>query len=131
MIVVIDHHAAHIYHDVDGSRPTEEQTARPYDPYGFHHHLIHRKEAHYRGDRVPEENSFYEEVARDISKAHEVVIIGHGTGTSNAATVLSNFLKSHHPDLFRKVVATENVDLSAITEPEIEALAKKHMTTFA
>jgi hypothetical protein len=45
--------------------------------------------------------------------------------------VLSNFLKSHHPDLFRKVVATENVDLSAITEPEIEALAKKHMTTFA
>src|SRR5579864_1224441 len=71
MIVVIDHRAAHVYHDVGGSRPADERKVQPYDPYNFHHHLIHRKEAHYRGERVPEEDSFYEEIAKDITAANE------------------------------------------------------------
>jgi hypothetical protein len=127
MVVVIDHHAAHIYKDNGGSEPVEEETVRPYDPYHFHHHLIHRKEAHYRGERVPEENSYYEEVAQDLKQAVEIVILGHGKGTSSAAVTLNKYLESHHADLFRRVLATDDVDLSALTEPEIEALAKKHM----
>ena len=39
MIVVIDHHAPHVYHDVGGSRPADEHKVQPYDPYNFHHHL--------------------------------------------------------------------------------------------
>jgi hypothetical protein len=49
-----------------GSRPAGEHKVQPYDPYNFHHHLIHRKEAHYRGERIPEEDSFYER-SRKIS----------------------------------------------------------------
>jgi hypothetical protein len=127
MIVVIDHHAAHVYQDLGGSRPADEHNVRPYDPFNFHHHLIHRKEAHYRGERVPEEDSFYEEVAKDITPASEIVLIGHATGKSNAADFLKEYLKTHHPDISRRVIATENADLSAVTEPEIEALAKRHM----
>ena len=124
-IVVIDHHAAHVYQDFGGNRPADAHKVRPYDPFNFHHHLIHRKEAHYRGERVPEEHSFYEKVAKDLTPANEIVLIGHATGTSNAA----DFLKEYHPDIFRKVIATESADLSAVTEPEIEALAKRHMIT--
>ena len=127
MIVVIDHHAAHVYRDLGGSRPADEQTVQPYDPYNFHHHLIHRKEAHYRGERVPEEDSYYEEVAKDIAPANEIVLIGHATGKSNAADFLKEYLKNHHPEIARRVIATESIDLSAVTEPEIEALAKRHM----
>jgi hypothetical protein len=128
MIVVIDHHAAHIYQDFGGSRPADEHKVQPYDPYNFHHHLVHRKEAHYRGERVPEEDSFYEEIAEDITSANEIVLIGHATGKSNAADFLKKFLNTHHPDISRRVIATESADLSAVTEPEIEALAKRHMT---
>jgi hypothetical protein len=127
MIVVIDHHAAHIYRDAEKSLPEDEHTVKPYDPYGFHHHLIHKKEAHYRGERVPEENSFYEEVAMALHGAMEIVVIGHGTGTSSAAVHLGDYLKTHHPDLFAKILAAEDADLSALTAPEIEALARKHM----
>ena len=127
MIVVIDHHAAHVYHDFGGSRPADEHTVRPYDPFNFHHHLIHRKEAHYRGQRVPEEDSFYEEIAKDLTPADEIVLIGHATGKSNAADFLKEYLTTHHPDISRRVIATESADLSAVTEPEIEALAKRHM----
>ncbi len=131
MIVVIDHHAAHVYQDLGGSRPENEHKVRPYDPYHFHHHLIHRKEAHYRGERVPEEDSFYEEIAKDIAPANEIVLIGHATGKSNAADFLKEYLKTHHPDTSRRVVATERADLSAVTEPEIESLAKRHMIPVA
>ncbi len=127
MIVVIDHHAAHVYQDFGGSRPADERTVQPYDPDNFHHHLIHRKEAHYRGERVPEEDSFYEEIAKDITQANEIVLIGHAIGKSNAADFLKAYLKNHHPDTYRRVIVTESADLSAVTEPEIEALAKRHM----
>jgi hypothetical protein len=127
MIVVIDHHAAHVYQDFGGSRPADEHKVRPYDPFHFHHHLIHRKEAHYRGERVPEEDSFYEEIAKDITPANQIVLIGHATGKSNAADFLKEYLKTHHPDISGRVIATESADLSAVTEPEIEALAKRHM----
>ena len=128
VVVVIDHHAAHVYHDLSGTEPKEEEvTIKPYDPFHFHHHLIHRKEAHYRGERVPEENEFYEEIAKDLVSAEQIVLIGHGTGTSSAVHVLSDYLKKHHSAVFQRVIATENADLSALTEPQIEELAKKHL----
>jgi hypothetical protein len=127
MVVVIDHHAAHIYHDLGGSRPEDEVAVEPYDPFGFQHHLIHRKEAHYKGDHVPEEDSYYEEIAKDLVHAEAIILIGHATGKSSAVTFLSEYLKSHHPETFRRIVATETADLSALTEPQIEEIAKKHI----
>ncbi len=129
MVVVIDHHAAHIYRDLGGSRPKEEVTLEPYDPHHFHHHLIHRKEAHFQGDRVPEDGSFYEGVAATLVPADEIVLIGHGTGKSSAVDVLLAHLKKHHENISRRVKATETADLSALTPPEIEAIAKRHMIT--
>jgi hypothetical protein len=127
MVVVIDHHAAHIYHDLGGSRPEDEVTVKPYDPFGFQHHLIHRKEAHYKGEHVPEEDSYYEEVAADLVHAKAIILIGHARGKSSAVEFLSQYLKAHHPETFQRIIATETADLSALTEPEIEEIAKKHI----
>jgi hypothetical protein len=127
MVAVIDHHVAHIYQDLRGTRPQEEVTVKPYDPHGFHRHLIHRKEAHYQGERVPEEMSFYEDVAKTLMLANEIVLIGHATGKSSAVDVLVEYLKNHSPETFQRVKSVETVDLSALTEPEVEAIAKRHM----
>ena len=126
-IVVIDHNLARVYRDVDGNPAQNEDAARPYDPHGFHRHLIHRKETHYQGQRVPEEPSFYEELAEDLLTSQEIVMVGHGTGKSSALEFLTEYLKKHHPTIYSRVIATEILDLSALTEPEIEAIAKKHM----
>jgi hypothetical protein len=127
MVVVIDHHGAHIYQDLDRKVPELEETVRPYDPFHFHHHLIHKKEAHYVGERVPEEKSFYEGIAKDLLPADEIVLIGHGTGTSSAVDHLAEYLKENHNEISQHVIATETADLSALTEPEIEAIARQHM----
>lgn len=127
IVVVIDHHLARIYQDLDGSRPKSEDAMKPYDPHGFHRHLIHRKETHYEGQRVPEETSFYEQIAEDLKPANEIVVIGHGTGKSSALDFLVEYLKAHHSTIFPQVIAAEVADLSALTEPEIEAIAKQHL----
>ena len=131
MVVIIDHHAAHVYHDFGGKLPEEELTIKPYDPFGFHHHLIHRKEAHYKGEHVPEEDSYYEELAQDLVHADAIILIGHGTGKSSAEAFLSDYLKTHHPEMFQRIIATETADLSALTEPEIEEIAKEHLRAAA
>jgi stalled ribosome rescue protein Dom34 len=88
--------------------------------------LIHRKEAHYKGDRVPEEDSYYQEIAMEIVRAEAIILIGHGTGKSSAVGFLTEYLKAHHPEEFRRIVATETADLSALKEPQIEEIAKRH-----
>lgn len=127
VVVVVDHHMARIYQDPGVSRPQREDALKPYDPHGFHRHLIHRKETHYEGQRVPEESSFYEQIAEVLKSANEIVLIGHGTGKSSALDFLAKYLKTHHSTIFPQVIATEAADLSALTEPEIEVIAKQHM----
>jgi hypothetical protein len=129
MVVVIDHHAARIFRDLGEARPQDAVAITPYDPHHFHRHLVHRKEAHYEGERVPEETSFYEEVAAALVSASEIILIGHGTGKSSAVSVLQEHLNKHHTDLSRRVKAIEMVDLSALSEPEIEAIAKRQMSS--
>jgi hypothetical protein len=126
-IVVIDHHLARVYRDVDRDRVGSEH-AKPYDPHGFHRHLIHRKETHYQGQRVPEEPSFYEEIAAGLLASEEIVLVGDGTGKSSALEVFMEYLKKHHPTAHQRVIATEIVDLSALTDSEIVALANKQTT---
>ena len=128
MVVAIDHHAAHVFRNPGEPQPAKEVTIEPYDPHHFHHHLVHRKEAHYKGDRAPEETSFYEEVAKALVPAQEIVLIGHGTGKSSAVDYLVEYLKKHHADISRRITSIEIADLSALTQPQIEALAIKHMS---
>jgi ABC-type phosphonate transport system ATPase subunit len=89
--------------------------------------LIHRREAHYHGERVPEDITFYEEIAKELIPAEEIVLIGEGTGKSSAMEFLAEYLKKHHPTIFQRVIATEIADLSALTEPELEGMAKKYI----
>jgi LysR substrate binding domain len=130
-IVIIDHHAAHIFSDRGEADSRDAAAIKPYDPHHFHHHLVHRKEAHYEGDRVPEETSFYAEVTAALVSANEIVLVGSATGKSSALSALEEYLARHRIDILRRVKATEIVDLSALSEPEIEAIAKRHMIAVA
>jgi hypothetical protein len=121
MVVAVDHHQARIF-TIEG-RSGSERRLRPYDPHHFLHHLTHRQERELRGQREPEEPSYYLQIASALAPAQRIVLLGHGTGHSNAAAHLEELLRAKHPDICRRVVATKALDLSAITEPQILTLA--------
>jgi hypothetical protein len=128
-VVVIDHHSARIFGDANSGAQAAD--IKPYDPHHFHHHLVHRKEAHYQGDRVPEESSFYEEIAQGLVSAEAVVLVGHAAGKSSAVEALLGHLKAHHADIAKRVTGVEVVDLSALSEAQVEALVRRKLSRAA
>ncbi len=50
-------------------------------------------------------------------------MVGHGEGKSNAAHHLTDYLRTHHPQTYSRVVGNLTADLSAITTPQLLELA--------
>jgi hypothetical protein len=121
MVVALDHHQARLF-TIESTSETA-RTLRPYDPHHFLHHLSHTQQGRLRGQREPEEPSYYAQIAAALAPARRIVVLGHGTGHSNAAARLAEVLRAKHPETFNRVVAERTVDLSAITEPQLLELA--------
>lgn len=126
IVVLIDHHHARFFEPIAEDRLTESGHLEPLDPHGFQRHLEHRKEADYKGERVPEADEFYERIAQRLRNAPSILLIGGATGKSSAMQYLQTYLKERHKEVSERVVAAENADLSAISLGEIEQIARRY-----
>ena len=126
-VVAIDHHRARIFEPVagDGARLEERDHLAPADPGGYERQLVHReKESHYRGQRIPEPAEYYERVAQRLAQAHEIAVVGDGTGKSSAASFLVAYLERKHPELAGRIVTVRDADLSSIGIEELENVVR-------
>ena len=129
LLVVVNHHEAKIYHLVVLSADTQTHVIRPYDPHHFRHRLTHKDRSRERGQRAPEDPSFYQSLAEAVASAGAIVVVGHGNGHSNAADQLIEFLRLHHPDAFQKVAREVVVDLSSLTAPQHLVLGRRALSS--
>jgi hypothetical protein len=128
-LIVVDHHEARIYRlDPDIVGEGTEMTLRPYDPHGYIHPLVHKDGGNDRGQRAPENVSFYEGIIGCVRDALRIAIVGHGTGKSSSMSVLSRRLGDRHHDTQGRIVATANVDLSAATDGQLLALGREMLS---
>jgi hypothetical protein len=125
VMVVLDHHGAKLYHIDLTSGASTGAELRPYDPHHFLHHLAHKDQSREQGQRAPEDPDYYRRIAAAVAHAGRIVIVGHGVGKSNAALHLSEFLRSHHPETYARVVRQIDTDLSATTTPQLQQLARQ------
>jgi hypothetical protein len=128
-LIVVDHHEARIYRlDPESVGGETEITLRPYDPKGYIHHLSHKEDGNYRGQRAPEDLGYYDRIAGAVTNAPRVAILGHGTGKASAMTVLSERIRAHHHEKQGRVVATATVNLSSATDGQLLALGREMLT---
>ena len=125
LLVAMDHHEAKIYQIGPNAQTASGQEIRPYDPHHFLHHLVHKDQDRQRGQRAPEDPDFYVHIAAALAQAEQVVVVGRGTGHSNAAHHLVEYLAAHHPETHARVVAELAVDLSSITPVQLLDLAQQ------
>ncbi len=125
LMVVMDHHGAKIYRIDRAAGDPSKQEIRPYDPHHFLHHLTHRGQSREQGQRAPEEADFYKQISDAVAAGGRIVVVGHGTGKSNAAQHLSEYLRTHHRETYQRVVAEIGADLSAATTPQLLQLAEQ------
>jgi hypothetical protein len=125
LMVVVDHHGAKIYRIDTASSDASRRELRPYDPHHFLHHLTHKEQSREQGQRAPEDVGFYEAIGDALAAGGRIVVIGHGRGKSNAAQHLTEYLRTHHRETYQRIVHEIGADLSAITTPQLLALAEQ------
>lgn len=127
LIIVLDHHEAKLWRQTAAKAPVqEESTLHPYDPHHFRHHLAHRKESDYQGQRSPEDYEFYKGLVKALEGASQAIVIGDATGKSSAMQFFRDYLAEHHKALLRRISAFVDADLSALTEPQIREIAARY-----
>jgi hypothetical protein len=125
LLVAVDHHGASIYRIDATPADAAKLEIRPYDPHHFLHHLTHKDQSREQGQRAPEEPAFYQQIAQALAAAARIVVVGHGTGKSNAARHLVEYLRTHRHETYLRVVREIEADLSAATPPQLLQLAEQ------
>ncbi len=125
LLVAVDHHGARIYRLDTASHDVSKREIRPYDPHHFLHHLTHKEQSREQGQRAPEDTGFYKTVAAALAAGSAIVVVGHGTGKSNAAQHLTEYLRTHYRETYQRIVREIGADLSAMTAPQLLALAEQ------
>ena len=123
-MIVVDHHEAKIYEIGDLSDDSSAEEIKPYDPHHFLHHLTHKDQSREQGQRAPKDSTFYARIAVAVAVGAKIVVVGHGTGKSNAAHHLTEYLRTHHPDVYQRIVREVVVDLSSTTPPQLLEIAR-------
>ncbi len=125
LLVAIDHHEARVFQVDMASNDVSEQSIKPYDPHHFLHHLHHKDQDRERGQRSPEDITFYSRIAAAVAQGGRIVVVSNGTGESNAGDHLVTYLRTHHRDVYERIVHELVADLSKETPHELLALARK------
>jgi hypothetical protein len=128
VVVLIDHHGAKLYR-IHLPSDQHAETVTPYDPHHFLHHLHHRDELREEGQRPSEDLTFYDRIAEALQDVDRIMLLSHGTGSSNASNVLAERLKKQRPSIYTKIVGQAEVNTSAMTEAEILAYGRRALAT--
>jgi len=118
-VVTHDHTKIMIVHD--GSHQPVLTVRRPGNFENKHrgpaqeHHLHHLD---------PDDEKYYKVLLSTIKSASEIMLVGHGTGDSNAMEGFAEYFRDHAPQEFRKVSEMRNANIPALTDGEILKLAR-------
>ena len=129
LLIVIDHHEVRLFDADLPAHGAAAQDIRPYDPRHFLHHLAHKDQSREHGQRAHEDSTFYERIAGAAVGAERIIIIGRGTGKSDAARHLVEYLATHHAETAANIFGELTADLSHITAPELLALGRAALRT--
>jgi hypothetical protein len=120
-LLVIDHHEARVYRaEMDGAVP---KSILPHNLEDHFRHAHNSKDVS-RGQEKPDLNSFFEPVTKALKLTGSILIFGTGTGTSSEMEQFVSWVKSHHPEVAKRIIGSLIVDEHHLTDGQL--LAKAH-----
>jgi hypothetical protein len=127
MLVVVEEAAARLYPLDQAVTDHKAQVIRPEDAL-LDRHLSGKDQGRDAEERGNEEAVFYGAIAKAVSQAARIVLIGHGKGHSNATQQFGDYLKKHHPLVFARVVSETSADLGALSDHKLLELGRRALT---
>lgn len=127
LLLVIDHRQARLFQtEVRGGIP---QQVLPHEP-DDHFRPAANSLGFSRGKEKPDQNSFFEPVAKALEPAGQIVVFGTGTGMSSEMDQFVAWLKTHHPLVAERIIGTEVIDEHHLTEGQLLAKAREFYVRF-
>jgi len=122
-IVFVDHHHAKIFETCRKHvAPKAPIVLRPADDDGSRRRVTNRQgDDDHDGGHASEDTAYYGSIASDLVRATRIVVLSDGQGRSNAGDHLVAYLKRHHGDIAHRIVATDRVDISQLSDGEVVA----------
>jgi len=123
VVVAVTHDQARIW-ATDAKRgdlPTV--VARPSAEH-VHHHVRQGQSLHgHESNRF--ELPYYEGISKALEPASQILIVGHGKGKANSMFRFVHHMERYHSTTAKKIVGAIDLNLPALTEPQILAAARK------
>jgi len=120
-LVIIDHHAARIFRsEIHG---TVAEQIRPHQTDDAISHT-HSFDGFSRGQEKPAAQSFFGPIADALKEAGQILVFGSGSGTANEMDQFIAWLKTHHPELARRITGSLIIDEHHLTDAQLLAKAR-------
>jgi len=120
-LVVIDHQEARIFRsEMHGTIP---QQILPHETEFFRH--AHNSKDFSRGQEKPDPNSFFAPVVQALAGPGRILVFGTGTGMSSEMDQFIAWLKTHHPEVAKRVIGSLVVDEHHLTTGQLLAKARE------
>ncbi len=113
-VVWIDHQKATAWHFT----PSEQQETVVHAK--DQHERVHNRKSTHGGHKSAADHHFFDDVAKALSGAHEILVIGPAQTKQEFAA----YLRDKFPPLGKSIVAVENADHP--TDAQVLAFARKH-----
>ncbi|MDR3691789.1 MAG: hypothetical protein P4L46_20585 [Fimbriimonas sp.] len=124
-LLVLDHAEARIYRTE--SPESKSIHIEPSDPHGWERH-VHTHHVYARPSASGLHHEYFEKIANALAGAEEVLVLGDGSGSSRESDEFLQDLLKHDPNLAKRVIGVVKIDLNHMTEGEILAKAREHLT---
>ena len=123
IIVAIDHHRAIVFHDPGTAFESRTQEHASQAKFRILHQRPTSPPFSNVGPGI--DNDYYDSVIKEMSQAKRIVILSHGTSSSNAASQLMTKISERNPEVAHRIAAIQRCDLEAMTEPQMVSLGKQ------
>ena len=123
-VVVVREHEALIWHGLPKSgESVEPQRVPARDPHRDHRH-VHTGQAHHMHHPDGDDPVFFDAIAREVTDAERILVIGHGHGRSNVSHGFVDRARTHHREIAERVIGEMRANLPALEDHQLIDLAR-------
>lgn len=94
-------------------------------PVEVNHRHMRAAQFHHGHDTSHIYPEFYEEIYQMIKEFDVLLLIGHGDGKASAVSNFLGYLSKKHPDIYKRVIDSLNLNLVALSDQQITMHARE------
>jgi hypothetical protein len=122
-VAAIDFHESRIF-SVGRDESGKPDHVVPQDPHGYYRHM-HHKAGSVTGAYLPDSDVYWRDLARHLHDFESIILLGHGTGKSNASHHFVAYVEKHESDLAARIVADIRCDIDDLTDAQVVRIAQQ------